>query len=314
MAEDLYQVLGVSRSADKDEIQKSYRKLARKFHPDMNPDDKSAQEKFKRIQEAYDVLSDDQKRSAYDQYGHDFENVRAGGQWQGGGFDGMDMEQIFGGGGAGGFKGGFGDFFEQILGGGGGMHGGGRPHRQPRHVRGGDIRHKVDIPLNTAVLGGKTEIGVSNATGVERVSVSIPAGVETGSKMRLRGQGQPSPTGGPSGDLILELNVASHPYFTRRGRHLELKLPVTLGEAAFGAKVDVPTPGGTIELTVPAGSGDGTRLRIKGQGVRDSKGDAGDLFAVVQIKLPKHMDEQSQELLEKFESRNPLDPRESLVW
>ena len=118
----------------------------------------------------------------------------------------------------------------------------------------------------------------------------------------------------PSGDLILELNVASHPYFTRRGRHLELKLPVTLGEAAFGAKVDVPTPGGTIELTVPAGSGDGTRLRIKGQGVRDSKGDAGDLFAVVQIKLPKHMDAQSQELLEKFEARHPLDPRESLVW
>ncbi|WP_417749804.1 DnaJ C-terminal domain-containing protein [Rosistilla oblonga] len=317
MAEDLYQVLGVNKTAEKDEIQKAYRKLARKYHPDLNPDDKSAQEKFKRIQEAYDVLSDTEKRGAYDRYGSDFERVRAGGgAWDGGGFEGVDVEQIFGGrgggGGGGGFQGGFGDFFEQVF---GGHPGGGRSApRQPRQTRGSDVRQEVPIPFNTAVLGGKTEIRISKPTGAESVSVTIPAGVETGSKIRLRGQGQASPNGGPAGDLILQLNVTPHPYFQRRGKHLDLKLPLSIGEAVLGAKVDVPTPGGTISLTIPPGSSDGKRLRIKGQGVRDPKGDAGDLYVEVRLQLPTEIDEQSEELIRKFEERNPLQPRRSLIW
>ena len=313
MAEDLYQVLGVAKNAGKDDIQKAYRKLARKYHPDMNPDDKTAQDKFKRIQEAYDVLSDKEKRAAYDQYGPEFEKVRSGGSWQGGGFDGVDVEQIFGRGGGGGFQGGFGDFFEQVFAGGGSPQR--RPQqRQPRRVKGSDIRHEVNIPFNTAILGGKTELAINKGNGAETLTVTIPPGVDTGSKIRLRGQGQVSPNGGQAGDLILQLNVAPHPYFERRGRHLDLKLPVSIGEAVMGAKVDVPTPGGTIELTIPAGSSDGKRLRIKGQGVRDPKKEPGDLYVEVNIKLPSTIDEQSEELIGQFEARNPTHPRRSLVW
>lgn len=314
MAEDLYQSLGVGRSASKDEIQKAYRKLARKYHPDMNPDDKSAQEKFKRVQEAYDVLSDDDKRAAYDQYGPDFERVRSGGSWQGGGFDGMDLEQVFGRGGGGGFQGGFGDFFEQVFGGGAARRGPGGGGRQARNVRGADLRHELDIAFNTAILGGKIEVALNKGGGPEHISVTIPPGVETGRKMRLRGQGNPSPSGGPAGDLILQLRVALHPYFERRGRHLDLKLPVTIGEVIFGAKVDVPTPGGTIELTIPPGSDNGKRLRIKGQGVRDPKAETGDLYVILQVKLPSEIDEESENLLRQFESRNPVHPRRSLIW
>jgi len=314
VAEDLYQILGVGRDASKDEIKKAHRKLALKFHPDKNPDDKVASEKFKRAQEAYDVLSDDEKRAAYDRYGADFEKIRSSGYQPGtGGFDGLDLDQIFGG--ARGARGGgqtqfdgFSDFFEQMMGGGRGRAAGHQRHAPPQ--KGGNDRHELEIPLQTAVQGGKTEFYLNN----EKISVNIPVGVETGSKIRLRERGQVSPNGGPNGDLILLIKVSQHPYFRRNGRNLELDLPISLGEATLGSKLDIPTPSGTVTLTIPANSSSGRRLRLKGQGVKQRDGSAGDLYVVLQIELPKETDQESQKLIEQFEERNPLNLREGLIF
>jgi len=321
VAEDLYQTLGVGRDASKDEIKKAHRKLALKYHPDKNPDDKVASGKFKRAQEAYDVLSDDEKRAAYDRYGADFEKIRGSGYQPGTeGFDGLDLEQIFGGGRGGQGGGqpqfdGFSDFFEQLMGGAGrggaGRGGTGGPRqRQAPPQQGSNVRHELEIPLQTAVQGGKTEFYLND----EKISLTIPPGVETGSKIRLRGQGQPSPNGGTSGDLILLIKVSVHPYFRRNGRNLELDLPITIAEAVLGAKIDIPTPSGTVTLSIPAGSSSGRRLRLKGQGVKHRDGTSGDLYVIVHIELPKDTDEESQKLIEQFASRNPVKIREELVF
>lgn len=314
MAEDLYQTLGVGRDASKDEIKKAHRKLALKYHPDKNPDDKVASDKFKRAQEAYDVLSDDEKRAAYDRYGADFEKIRSSGYQPGtGGFDGLDLDQVFGGGRGGRGGGGqtqfdgFSDFFEQMMGGGRGA--GGRQRQAPPQ-KGGNTRHELEIPLQTAVQGGKTEFYLND----EKISLNIPAGVETGAKIRLRDRGQPSPNGGPNGDLILLIKVSDHPCFRRNGRNLELNLPVSLGEAVLGSKIDIPTPAGTVALSIPANSSSGRRLRLKGQGVKHRDGSAGDLFVILQIEVPKETDEESRNLIEQFENRNPVILREDLIF
>ncbi len=327
MAEDLYQILGVSREASKDDIKKAHRKLALKYHPDKNPDDKKAHEKFKRIQEAYDVLSDEEKRAAYDRYGKDFEKIRGSG-WDpsaagSAGFEGLDLDQIFGGGGqrtAGGgvkFERGFSDFFEQLMGGGAGGRGGARPRAQSRPAapqRGANIRHELELPLQTAVLGGTTEFYINRTGKNEKLSVTIPPGIETGSKIRLREQGQPSPNGGPTGDLILLIKVSEHPHFRRVGKNLELKLPITIAEAALGAKVDVPTPTGTVSMSIPAGTSSGRRLRLKGQGIRNRDGSAGDLIVEVQIRMPEVLDEESIKLIEQFRALNPMNLRAGLSF
>lgn len=318
VAEDLYQTLGVSRDASQADIKKAHRRLALKYHPDKNPDDDVAREKFKRVQEAYDVLSDEEKRAAYDRYGADFEKIRGTGYQTGaGGFDGLDLDQIFGGGRGGStqFEG-FSDFFEQLMGGGasaGPRTAAGPRNRtrpQPPPQRGANLRHELEIPLQTAVLGGKTEFYLNG----EKISVSIPPGVETGSKIRLRQRGQPSPNGGPQGDLILLIKVSEHPFYVRKGKNLELVLPVTLAEAALGAKVDVPTPTAVVSLSIPAGSSSGRRLRLKGQGVRQPDGTAGDLMVVLQIQLPKTIDDDSKALIEQFTAKNPISVREGLSF
>ncbi len=320
MAEDLYQTLGVQRDASKDEIKKAHRKLALKYHPDKNPDDEVAREKFKRAQEAYDVLSDDEKRAAYDRYGADFEKIRSTGYQPGaGGFDGLDLEQIFGGGAGGGGGGqtqfdGFSDFFEQLMGGGRG--GRARPGAGRRRTAqappqpGANVRHELEIPLETAVKGGTTEFYLNQ----EKIAVTIPPGVDSGSKIRLRGRGQPSPNGGPQGDLILLIKVSDHPYFRRNGRNLELELPVTLAEAVLGAKVDVPTPGGTVTMTVPPGTSSGKRLRLKGQGVKQRDGTAGDLVVSLEVQLPEKVDDESKDLIRQFDERNPMSLRGDLIF
>lgn len=345
MAEDLYQTLGVSREAKKTELQKAYRKLARKYHPDMNPDNKAAQEKFKRVQEAYEVLSDEQKRAAYDRYGSDFEKIRGGYQPGAGGaggagdpsFDGLDLEQIFGaagrggrGGGGAGFENGFNDFFEQILGGGatrGGPRGGGfprsgspgtggRPAPSPPQ-QGQNIRYDLSIAFEKAVLGGKAEFYPTGTGKTEKLSVTIPAGVDEGAKIRLRGQGQQVP-GGEPGDFILVVHIDEHPFYQRVGRNLELSLPITIGEAAIGAKVDVPTPKGTVTLSVPPGSRSGKRLRLKGQGIQYAAGSKhdgpGDLIVELQIQLPPSLTERATELIQEFEAEQPFAPREGLKF
>ncbi len=328
MSEDYYATLGVGRSANSDEIQKAYRKLAKKYHPDMNPDDKAAQQKFKEVQQAYDVLSDDKKRKMYDQYGPQFEQMGTGGGPQRSGqvppgFGGFDF------GGGGGRGGGesvdnlppdLQDLLRQFTGGGGGFEFGGAPQPRRRSRKGAgqpgaNVQHEVEVPFREAVTGGEVSLRVDRGRKIETITAKIPAGIESGKTLRLRGQGEPSTTGGPAGDLLITVRIAPHPHFRRDGLDLIARVPVTVAEAALGAKVDVPTPHGTITLKVPAGTSSGTRLRAKGQGIKASDGRTGDLYAEIAIVIPKTIDEKSGELLRELESRwNQPDPRTDLEW
>jgi DnaJ-class molecular chaperone len=326
MSEDYYKVLGVSRGATAEEIQKSYRKLAKKYHPDANPDDKTAQKKFKEVQHAYDVLGDEKKRKLYDQFGPEFENVAKGGgpQWSSQvppGYQDFDFSQAFGGGRSGGE--GVPPDLEELLrqftgGGGGGFEfGGAQPRRRGRRAAaqpGADVLHEVEIPFRTAVMGGEVNLRIHRNGKAETLAVKIPAGIDDGKTIRLRGQGEPSPNGGPAGDLLVTVRVANHPSFRRDGLDLIVKVPVTLAEAALGGKVDVPTPHGEIALKIPPGTSSGTRLRAKGQGIRKSDGSVGDLYAEILIDIPKNIDDESADLIRKLDSRLRQNPRADLAW
>jgi DnaJ-class molecular chaperone len=327
MSEDYYKVLGISRGATAEEIQKSYRKLAKKYHPDLNPDDKAAQSKFKEVQHAYDVLSDEKKRKLYDQFGPEFENVAKGGgpQWSSQvppGYQDFDFAQAFGGGGG---RGGsvppdLEELLRQFTGGGGGgfEFGGGQARRRGRRQAaqpGADVQHEVEIPFRTAVMGGEVNLRIRrNGSKAETLAVKIPAGIEDGKTIRLRGQGEPSSNGGPPGDLLVTVRVATHPSFRRDGLDLIVEVRVTLAEAALGAKVDVPTPHGEIALKVPPGTTSGTRLRAKGQGIHKSDGWVGDLYAEILIDIPRKIDDESAELIRKLDSRLRHNPRADLAW
>ncbi len=319
MEEDYYKLLSVGRDASPADIQKAYRKLARKYHPDVNPDDATAKRKFQEIQKAYEVLNDTEKRELYDRYGSSFESMGAGGPGGGtrrthstgtGGQTEVDFSQFFGGGAQGGFEGGFGDVFRQF--GGGGAGGQRRTRQRPR--KGADLKHQLEVPFNTAVTGGEARINVKRPDGkVETITVKIPAGIEDGKAIRLRGQGEPSPNGGPAGDILISVKAAPHPYFRRRGNNLEVDVPVTLGEAGLGSKIDVPTPKGVITLTIPPGTSSGKRLRVKGHGVQ-TNASAGDLYAEIRIVLPAEMDAESEALIRQFAAKHELKPREELRW
>ena len=319
MDEDPYKTLGVSRTADSDEIQKAYRKLARKYHPDKNPDDKSAKQKFQEVQTAFDLLSDPEKKKMYDQYGAGYGANYGANYGPSGGhggpqgpspFDGADFSEMFGGAGEGG-GGGFSDIFRQFTGGGPGRRG---PQANPRR-RGSDLRHELLVPFNTAVTGGQAQINVQRAGGKrERITVKIPAGIDDGKKIRLRGQGETGQSGGAAGDVLIVVRVAPHPFFTRRGKRLDVEVPVTLAEAAGGAKIDVPTPQGTIALSIPPGTSSGTRLRVKGHGVHPAGQPPGDLFAEILIVLPKDIDESDLEAIRDLDAKYPQSPRRDLQW
>lgn len=321
MSKDYYKVLGVTRNASQEEIKKAYRDLARKYHPDLNPDDKTAKSKFQEVQGAYDVLSDPQKREMYDRYGSSFETMgggpRPGGPWggsPGGGFsfEDIDFSQFFGErfGAGGGGSGGFEDVFSQFA------QGAGRARKSQAggRRRGSDLRHEITVPFATAIQGGEVQLSVAHPSGqAETLSVRIPPGIEDGKKIRLRGQGEPAPRGGPAGDLILTVHVAPHPCFRRSGKHLHITLPVTLAEAALGAKVDVPTPQGTVALKVPPCTSSGSKLRVKARGV-PSKDGPGDLIAEIQIVLPKQIDEQTRTAIERWTQQGSENPRAKLRW
>lgn len=313
MAEDYYKSLGVGRDASPDDIQKAYRGLARKYHPDVNPDDATAKKKFQEIQKAYEVLNDAEKRELYDRYGSEFETVGASGPRgpsPGGGasFNQVDFEQLFGGGGGGANP--FADIFGQFAGGGGGQHR--RP--RPRPTRGTDVQHTLSVPFQSTIVGGEAQLSVQRPSGkIETISVKIPAGIESGKTIRLRGQGNASQTGGPAGDLLIKVNATPHPHYQRRGDDLEINLPVTLGEATFGAKIDVPTPQGEITLTVPPATSSGKRLRIKGHGVKTKTG-SGDLYVEIQIVLPREIDEPTKELVRQIEEAQQMAPRKDITW
>jgi DnaJ-class molecular chaperone len=317
MNEDYYQLLGVDRKASADEIQKAYRALAAKFHPDVNPDDNAAKESFRRIQKAYDVLNDADKRQLYDQYGSSFEGasdpVPGGPAGGGAGFQDIDINQLFGGSGGGyagapaGFEGQFGDLFRRFT-------GGPRSARR-RPTRGRDVKHQIEVPFQTAVLGGQAGLNVQRPSGkTETITVKIPPGIEDGKSIRLRGQGELTQSGGTAGDLLIRIRVASHPYFRRQGQNLEVNVAITLAEAVLGAKIDLPTPKGVITLTIPPGTSSGKRLRVKGHGVQSDGDDAGDLFAEVQVAVPESLDEDAKAMIRRINEQNPQSPRKDLRW
>jgi DnaJ-class molecular chaperone len=319
---DYYDVLGVPRDATADAIKKAYRTLARKHHPDVNPGDQKAEAKFKEAQQAYDVLSDAEKRALYDRYGQAaFEGMSAPGprsgasEWAareaGPGFE-FDFSEFFGPGAAqrpdaapGG------GIFEELI----GRVRGARTGRRGAGPRPGrDLEAQLTIPFVTAVRGGETTIEIERQPGHrETIVVKIPPGVESGAKLRLRGQGQPGGRGAPAGDLFITVTVEPHPWFTRDGRDLAVEVPVTVAEALLGAKVSVPTLSGLKTVTVPQASSSGVKLRLRGQGIPASGSKpAGDLFAVLKIVAPKTIDEPSRHLIAEFAARNPYNPRDGL--
>jgi curved DNA-binding protein len=312
---DYYKILGVSREASADDIRKAYRKLARENHPDRKPGDKQAAETFKQVQQAYDVLGDQEKREQFDRYGAAFENMGRGGAQAGGGRYGssggsgpVDLESIFG---QGGF-GGAGFDFSDLFGGGGAAGGSGRRGRgQSRATPGQNLQTEMTVPFNLAALGGTYEISLDKGAGVERLDVKIPAGLKDGATIRLAKQGYASQTGGPAGDLLVTVKIASHPYFKREGNNLLVDIPVTIGEAVLGGKIEVPTlDDGIVVLTLPAGTSSGARLRLKGKGLFDKPGGTrGDQFAVVKIVVPKQTDDAAKDLIRQFDQSAPLMPR-----
>lgn len=294
---DYYKALGVEPDASADDIKRAYRRLARKYHPDRNPETGS-EDRFKEIGEAYEVLKDSAKRKQYDQLraggwrgGEDFEpppgwagGFGRGGQQAGGG-------QGFGGGGFGDFS----DFFETLFGGGLGGMGGAR--RQAR-AKGRDVTASVEIDLDTAFHGGKRRITLDRGGQRQSLEVNIPAGVTPGRKIRLAGQGEPGVGGGPAGDLLLEVKIAPHPLFELDGRNVLVDLPVAPWEVALGAEVRVPTLGGKVTINVPAGSSSGKRMRLKGRGLPGKP--AGDQIVNLKVVVPKPQSDRERALYEEL--------------
>lgn len=292
MAKDYYAVLGVQKSASDSEIKKAYRKLALKYHPDKNPGDKKAEETFKEITEAYAVLSEPEKRRQYDQFGEAGFHQRFSQEDIFRNFDVGDVFREFG----------FGtdDIFGHLFGGGrrgGSPFGGGRPQA----VKGQDYSMRISVPFRQAVMGGERRIDYRREGGVEHLQVRIPAGVESGQKLRVGGKGGASPMGGPPGDLFLEIGVVSDPVFTRDGDDLLVKVKVPFSGACLGTSIEVPTMEETKRVKVPAGMAAGGRIRLKGFGIpRRGKGGKGDLYAIVEVDVPAKVTEEQKGLLKEL--------------
>lgn len=314
---DYYTTLGLSRTATADEIKRAYRKLARKYHPDVSKE-KDAEEHFKEVQEAYEVLKDAKKREAYDQLGSQWKNgqdFRPPPGWQGfSGFEGAGFSNEGEG------LGGFSDFFESIFGQTrqGGVH---RGHqRGPFKQQGRDEHAKITISLEDAFHGGSKTVQLQvpevDAQGrlhhsTRALKITIPAGVIAGQQLRLAKQGTPGAGGGTPGDLYLEMEIQSHRVFILQGRDVYLTLPVMPWEAALGAKVTVPTLGGSVEVKIAPGAQAGQKLRLKGRGL-PGKPISGDQYIVLQVYVPPAKTEVERALYEKMAKEMPLDPRKNL--
>jgi DnaJ-class molecular chaperone len=339
-AKDYYEVLGVKRDASEDQIKQAYRKLARKFHPDLNPGDKTAEEKFKELQAAYDVLSEPENRKLYDQYGENWRAVKAGAGapppgWEGAQrsrrgagsrgpeFDFGDFEfGNFRSAGGGGF-----DIFEEMFG------ASGRGRR--RTGRGPDVEGEIELSLEEAHRGVRRTLQMQvaevcptcNGTGVKdgkpcetcrgtgqvikpkTIEVNIPAGVRDGSTIRLAGQGGRGSNGSEPGDLYLHVRLRPHPVFTVKGDDLEVELPIAPWEAVLGAKVEAPTIDGKVEVTIPPGAKSGQRLRLRNQGLNKRKGGRGDEYVRLKIVVPKDVNSEERRLYEELQRISRFKPR-----
>ncbi|MGE3247355.1 MAG: DnaJ C-terminal domain-containing protein [Beijerinckiaceae bacterium] len=315
-ARDPYTVLGVSKTASAADIKKAYRKLAKQYHPDQNKDDVSAKEKFSEINQAYEVVGEEDSRKKFDRGEIDAEGKPRGFQgFPGGGGPGgfrpgpgggQSYEFEFGTGGfgqrGGAGRGGFdpGDFFSDLFSG----------RRGGASMAGGDLQASLKVSLEEAVLGGTKRVIMPSGKSLD---VKIPAGIESGKQIRLKGQGAPGPGGGPAGDAIVTIHVEPHRLFKVEGRDLRLDLPVTLYEAVLGGPVQVPTLGGRIELKIPPGSSSGRTLRLRGKGLPASGGtSAGDLLVSLRIALPDAKMDDLEELMRKWQEQKPYRPRDGI--
>jgi len=377
---DYYKMLGVDRRAKPEQIRKAYRRLARKHHPDLNPGNKAAEEKFKEIQEAYEVLSDEKKRTIYDQYGFYADNLPPGGYGPastaeagapGFDFSGFDFSDYAPEAERGSFGASFRDIFSQLF-----SRRREEEAERPGPERGGDIEHHMHLGFWDAIRGTQVHVTVgrneacgtcagtgaaggapvtctacggsgktTQQAGVMRFSltcpqcggsgkqrrrcaacggagylrrpetfdVRIPPGVDTGSRVRVPGKGNAGPRGGPPGDLFIVTDVESHPLFERKGDNIYVKVPVTITEAALGAKVEVPTIDGPATIKIPPGTQSGQKLRLRGKGAPSLRGNIhGDQFVEVQVVVPRVADERTKEILRELAHLNPEDPRRDL--
>ena len=302
--QDYYKLLGVDKNAKPEEISKAFKKLARKYHPDLNPGDKKSEEKFKEINEAYEVLKDPEKRKLYDMYGHNFENAQQYARQPGGGsahfnFNGSDM------GGAD-----FSDLFENLFGGGGGSFGsgsfgsggfgsGGFGGFQQRPRRGRDVEAELPLTLQEVLKGGKRQVTLQMPDGPKTLEISVPPGVRDGAKLRLSGQGDPSTSGGAAGDLFLRVRYLPNNMFKVDGTNLHSEAAITPWQGVLGAKIKIPTLEGDVELTIPAGTSSGRKFRLRDKGM-GSPSKRGDLIVKIMIDVPTKLTPEEKELWEKL--------------
>ena len=280
MAKDYYSLLGVERTADAATIKKTYRKLAQKFHPDRNPGNKQAEEKFKQITEAYAVLSDPEKRKQYDQFGDSGFHQRFSHDDI---FRNVDLGDIFGGE----------DLFSQLF--------GGRGRAQRRPAKGQDFSMQISIPLLLAAQGGERRIDYRSDGRVEQIKVRIPAGIEPGARLRVTGKGGANPAGGPPGDLYLQVEIEPDPLFSREGNDLLVRVEVPFSGICLGTSIEVPTLDAPKRVKVPAGMQPGQKIRLRGFGIAASgRRPAGDLFAVIEVAVPKSLSKEQQQIVEQL--------------
>ncbi|HEY4695609.1 MAG TPA: DnaJ C-terminal domain-containing protein [Candidatus Hydromicrobium sp.] len=324
---DYYKVLGVNKGASQDEIKKAYRKLARKYHPDANPNDPKAEEKFKEIGEAYEVLKDPQKKSRYDQLGANWKQYASAGAsagWPGGG--GRTYTYDFGG------KGfnfedlgsGFSDFFEMFFGRGADERFSdsgsdfssqfGRGTRTTTMQKGQDMQSSLSITLREAYSGTQRSLRLQREEKVRTINVKIPKGIKDGGKIRVTGEGEKGSTGGPAGDLYLIVNIAPHNFFTRKGDDLYCEVPVTIKEAFYGSKIDMPTFNGKVIVKVPPKTQGGKTLRLKGKGMPKLRSSGfGDLYAKIKMVLPEKLTNEQKKHFDEFASSYDENPRKNIV-
>jgi len=340
MDKTYYDILGVKKNAAEADIKKAYRKLARKYHPDVNPNDKAAESKFKEISEAYAVLSDKEKREQYDRMGKEAFSSGGPGGGQGNPFQGFDFDfSQFTGGGRGRPRGGrkqttdFGDLFADLFGGAAGAQQSERPRQ------GSDVEAATTLEFRDAVKGTTVTLtvqkqkecptcgGMGNINGalcqkcrgsgviadVETVKVKIPEGVNEGQRIRLRGKGSKGLNGAPSGDLIVLIHVRPHPFFERRGDDIHTEIPLTVSEAIYGAQIEVPTIQGPVRARIPAGTQGGQTFRLSGKGVKRSKGTgSGDHYYKVQLNVPRDVPSSARDHVDAIEKLYPENPRANL--